>query len=528
QHLKTRKELTSVGQLFTQNGQLLEVYMTYIYIEGLKLSFCLLVIEENSEGEPAEARASSRISDKMMRHSVDAVRQMVFWIDRAGNIIYANEYVLQKTHYTFDELKVMKAWQFSDAVQTKEEWVGFFETVKKNVHYEITTKQYRKSGGVNYVRVISTYMEFEEQAYIFSIVIDVTEKKQQEIRLNKALDAAARYRTQLENERNYLKQEIDFGQNFNEIITQNKHYQKILQQIQQVATTDAIVLILGETGTGKELVARAIHNLGERSEQAMIKINCAALPTNLIESELFGHEKGAFTGAYQQKIGRFELANGGTIFLDEIGEVPMEVQAKLLRVLQEGEFNPLGSNRNVRVDVRVIAATNRNLKRMILDGRFREDLYYRLNVFPIYNIPLRERRDDIELLTQHFMKKYAKKIGKPELRISKAAMLQLQRYEFPGNIRELENLVERATIVSRGEVLNLNAVLPELEGNVTENSKMFPTLRQVQRQHILEALKRTNWRITGKHSAAELLQMNGKTLVSRMKKLNIKRDDSLL
>lgn len=309
---------------------------------------------------------------------------------------------------------------------------------------------------------------------------------------------------------------------FQHIVSQSKKYKTIMRQVAQVATTNSTVLIQGETGTGKELLARAVHRLSERAGKTLITVNCAALPESLIESELFGHEKGAFTGAHKTRMGRFELAHKGTIFLDEVGELSLEVQAKLLRILQEGEFERLGGMKTQKVDVRVIAATNRNLRELTEEGAFRRDLYYRLNVFPIQNIPLRERKEDILPLIHHFLQKYGGSQKNPIKEISAEALESLMAYEFPGNIRELENLVERAIILSQGDSLNLEAILPDLWQDESAKTR-FQSLEEMQKQHILAALARSNWKVTGRSSAAELLQINGKTLVSKMRKFGISR-----
>jgi transcriptional regulator with GAF, ATPase, and Fis domain len=287
-------------------------------------------------------------------------------------------------------------------------------------------------------------------------------------------------------------------------------------------------LIIGETGTGKELLARSIHALSKRKDEPMIKVNCAALPANLIESELFGHEKGAFTNAYQRKKGRFELADGGTIFLDEVGELPLELQSKFLRVLQEGEFERVGGTATLSADVRVVAATNRNLVDLVNEGAFREDLYYRLNVFPIQNLPLRERRADIPLLVRHFVKKFAAKQGKEIEHISQADLDELMRYEFPGNIRELENMIERAVIISKGKSLSLSDAYHKSSNQTIGRksySQVFKPFEEMQRDYIIEALRRSNWRISGPKGAATLLELNSRTLASKMRKLGINRKD---
>lgn len=331
-------------------------------------------------------------------------------------------------------------------------------------------------------------------------------------------------KARLQAQNQYLQEEIKLNYNFEEIITSSSNFQKVLKQIEQVATTDATVLILGESGTGKELIARAIHNISNRSKKPLVKVNCATLPANLIESELFGHEKGAFTGAVEKKIGRFELADGGTIFLDEIGELPVELQAKLLRILQEGEFERLGNPKTFKVNVRVIAATNRNLQVAIEKKEFREDLYYRLNVFPISCPPLRERKDDVPLLVKHFCQKHEAKIGKKITTIPKNVMDALTAYDWPGNVRELENIIERALILSRDGVLEYGEWVPAHTATNGVTKTTASKLDDVEKDHIIAVLKQTGWRVSGEKGAAKILGLNATTLEARMKKLGIVRE----
>src|SRR5579871_2210135 len=329
----------------------------------------------------------------------------------------------------------------------------------------------------------------------------------------------------LKAENKYLQEEIKLNYNFEDIVSKSKNFHRVLQQIEQVASTNATVLIMGESGTGKELIARAVHNISNRAKRPLVKVNCATLPANLIESELFGHEKGAFTGAMERKIGRFELADGGTIFLDEIGELPVELQAKLLRVLQEGEFERLGNPKTMKVNVRVIAATNRNLTNAIEKKEFREDLYYRLNVFPITCPPLRERKEDIPLLVKHFLQKHESRVGKKISNVPTNVMDALSDYDWPGNIRELENLIERAMILSPGNSLEYGDWLPAQKINTTTNGKNASTkLEDIEKEHIIEVLKKTNWKVSGEKGAAKILGLNQTTLEARMKKMGIKRD----
>jgi formate hydrogenlyase transcriptional activator len=341
----------------------------------------------------------------------------------------------------------------------------------------------------------------------------------------------------LAEEKLYLEEEIRSAFNFEEIIGDSPAIRRALAQVELVAPAGTTVLILGETGTGKEVIARAVHNLSPRKERTFVKINCAAIPSGLLEAELFGHERGAFTGAINQKIGRFELADRGTLFLDEIGDIPLELQPKLLRVLQEQEFERLGSNRTQRVDVRVVAATNRDLSKLVADREFRSDLFYRLNVFPIQIPPLRERREDVPLLVRYFVQNFSRRLNKAVEYVPVEAMDALVNYAWPGNIRELENLIERAVLLSPGKELRIP--ISELKpsalsanGNVSADLALFSpsptavpitTLEEAERQHILRALRQTEWRVAGPRGAAAILGMKRTTLQARMRKLGVRR-----
>lgn len=339
--------------------------------------------------------------------------------------------------------------------------------------------------------------------------------------LQKAFYEIRNLKKQIEAEWSYLQEEIKLEHNFEEIIGQSKELQYVLFKVEQIAPTDTTVLILGETGTGKELVARAIHHLSPRKRRPMVKVNCATLPSNLIESELFGHEKGAFSGAHTRKMGRFELANGTTIFLDEIGELPLELQPKLLRVIQEGEFERLGSSHTMRTDVRIIAATNRKLEEEVKNGRFREDLWYRLNVFPITVPPLRQRQEDIALLVRFFVQKIGKKLGKEIKRIPAGTLRALENYSWPGNVRELENVIERAVINSQSTVLKLAENLKRSQAQSLAKDQRKP-LDELERDYIIEILEETKGRIYGLKGAAKILGINPETLRYRIRKLGIK------
>jgi transcriptional regulator with GAF, ATPase, and Fis domain len=351
----------------------------------------------------------------------------------------------------------------------------------------------------------------------------VRERSEAAEALQGALSEVEQLKNRLEAENTYLQEEIKLTHNFEEILTQSETFKRVLGSVEQVASTDATVLILGESGTGKELLARAIHSISPRCERPLVKVNCAALPANLIESELFGHVKGAYTGAVATKPGRFALADGGTIFLDEIGDLPLELQSKLLRVLQEGEFEALGDTKTTRVNVRVIAATNRDLDEAVAMGDFRKDLFYRLNVFPIVLPALRERKEDIPLLVRHFVDRYTGKMGKQIDEIPQALIDALGRYHWPGNVRELENIIERAVIVSPKRRLILGDWFPDTVNPVQTPQDGLATLEETERNHIVQALEKTSWRVSGDRGAARILGINPKTLDSRMRKLGIDR-----
>jgi formate hydrogenlyase transcriptional activator len=354
-------------------------------------------------------------------------------------------------------------------------------------------------------------------------------RRQAERELDDSRKREVRLRTErqrIEAEVAYLREELRSRSDFSEIVGESDGIWKVLRNIDMVAPTDSTVLILGETGTGKELVARAIHKNSKRHNGSFVKVNCAALPESLLESELFGHEHGAFTGATQQRMGRFELADGGTIFLDEIGEMPLPAQSRLLRVLQEQELERVGSSQTIHIDTRVLAATNRNLLDMVDDGKFREDLYYRLNVFPIQMPSLRDRREDIPTLVRFFLTKLSERLGKVIENVPTSIISTLQNYSWPGNVRELENVIERAMILTTGDSLQLPAgVIPTRKGRSPKNSALRP-LTEVESEHIRAVLDHTSGVIAGPNGAAKILDMNPNTLRSRMEKLGIKTERS--
>jgi transcriptional regulator with GAF, ATPase, and Fis domain len=364
----------------------------------------------------------------------------------------------------------------------------------------------------------------------------VTERNQAERKLRAAFEENARLRQELERERDYLREEVQVSMNFGKVIGESPPLKKMLARLEAVAQTDASVLIQGESGVGKELVAHVIHGASSRRDEPLVKVNCAAVPDELFESEFFGHVKGAFTGAHRDRVGRFELANDGTIFLDEVGEIPLALQSKLLRVLQENEYERVGDEVTRTVDVRLIAATNRDLEQAVAEGRFREDLFYRLSVFPIEVPPLRERGEDVVQLALHFLERTCQDFGHRPLTLSQQQAALLKQYDWPGNIRELKNVIERAVILSQGKVLRLDLAMANiLEARDAGDAQPTDThsephrilteddIRELTRRNILNALRATDWRVSGENGAARLLGLKPTTLTDRMKKLGISR-----
>jgi len=368
------------------------------------------------------------------------------------------------------------------------------------------------------------YDQNGQPQFILLAIEDVTEREYYKKHLEELVEERTaeiiKLKEQLEAERAYLQEEIKLAYNHEDIVGKSDAINYVFFKVEQIACTDTNVLILGETGTGKELVARAIHGSSLRKHRALVKMNCAALPSNLIESELFGHEKGAFTGALSRRLGRFEVADGATLFLDEIGELPLELQPKLLRVIEDGEFERLGSSETRKVDVRIIAATNRDLQAEVQQGSFREDLWYRLNIFPITMPPLRDRPDDIPLLVNFYINRISRRLGKVIREIPVGVMDALQQYHWPGNVRELENVLERAVINSSGPKLRL---VDDLKNPRRDASRLGKTLEHVERDYIKRVLEQTGWKVSGKNSAAEILGLNRSTLRARMRKLNIRK-----
>ena len=476
---------------------------------------------------------------KLQRHHesiLHSAGEGIYGLDCSGNTTFANTAAVEMVGWELEEMLGKSQHELIhhtkiDGAQFDKKDCSIYASFKDGKIRRVEDEVFWRKDGTSFpVEYISTPIYDESNILKGAVVAfkDITRRKKAELALKSAnqelkdaLREVKRLKTRLEQENKYLQQEIKLTKNFEEIISQSKKFKKVLSLVEQVSKTNATVLILGESGTGKELIARAVHNISGRKNRPMVKVNCAALPATLIESELFGHEKGAFTGAIARKVGRFELADGGSIFLDEIGEIPVELQPKLLRVLQEGEFERLGNSATIKVDVRVIAATNVNLLDAITKGTFREDLYYRINVFPIQIPSLRERKEDVPLLTRHFLLKYNAQFGKKIDLITERVIDDLVRYDWPGNVRELENVIERAVIISNENKLEIGDAIPKESNSATKEKSI--TLDDNERTHILNILKRTHWRISGEKGAAKILDINRTTLEARMKKLGIVR-----
>ena len=450
--------------------------------------------------------------------------QLTYVLDLQGRLKRWNKNLQDLYGYTAEELQDKFLGDFlneEDQKKVTDEIQKVIEDGKeRSVEYDIIIK-----GG----KIVPSYygsgklVEIGGESFIVGQTVDISKMKQDQSKIATQLEEIKTLKDQLETENIYLRKELMGTSSYGEIIGESDILKHIQYRIEQVAPIDTTVLLEGETGTGKELFARAIHQRSKRSDQPLITVNCASIPANLIESDLFGHEKGAFTGALQKQMGRFELADGGTIFLDEVGEIPIELQAKLLRVLQNGEFERIGDPRTNKVDVRVIAATNRELEQEILRGRFRKDLYYRLNVYPISIVSLRERVSDIPLLVEHFVKQFNQKLGKNITRIPKKVIEHLKKYDWPGNIRELENVIERAVILSTSSTLSVEQLrTPDFAAK-----EKLRTLAEQERIYIEEVLNRTLWRIEGPKGAARILDMHPETLRSRMRKLGIVRPSNI-
>jgi len=513
-----------------------EYTSTAIY-ENNEIVGAVVAFSDISMRKKAEQQMQQALSEKKL--ILDAAGEGIYGIDMDGRATFVNPASIQMTGWTEEDiigLTIHDKHHHSHANGSHypRDNCPIYAALKDGeVHHVDNEVFWRKDGSCFPVEYTSTPI-YKDKNSVGAVVVfkDISERKKTERALQLAYDEVEKMKQQLEAEVLYLQQEIRSTHDFKDIVGESNAIKQLMNQIELVAPTDASVLIIGESGTGKELIARAIHERSERNERPLIRVNCAAIPRELFESEFFGHVKGAFTGALKDRAGRFELANGGTIFLDEIGEIPLELQGKLLRVLQEGQFERVGGERTRTVDVRVIAATNRELKSEVDAKRFREDLFFRLNVFPIKAVALRDRVGDIPLLASHFIKQTSEKLGRPVPRLTQINVKQLQAYTWRGNVRELQNVIERAIIVSKNNRLSFDlptslnmAAVTENDTSHSDSSLELPYTEkerlQRDRDNINTALKLTNGRISGTDGAAKLLGIKPTTLASRLKTLGL-------
>jgi PAS domain S-box-containing protein len=514
----------------SKSGELVQCLASAVVERGKEGDYLRTVVFYTELG--GEARLEEHYRDLYRRTPA-----MLHTVDGKGRIVHVSDHWLKKLGFERHDVigRVVTEFMTADtrANLSQQRLEGVI------AHGDLNNEPrgfVAKNGEIVEVLVSSAAIRSEsgEMTALLVASKDVTERNAAERQLRAAFEENARLRDELERERDYLRQEVEVSMNFGRIIGESSALKKMLARLEAVAATGATVLIQGESGVGKELVAHVIHARSPRAQGPLVKVNCASIPNELFESEFFGHVKGAFTGAHRDRIGRFELADGGTIFLDEVSEIPLALQGKLLRVLQESEYERVGDETTRAVDARVVAATNRDLDEAVRDGRFREDLFYRLSVFPIDVPPLRARGDDVVQLAQHFLERTCKDFGHRALTLSRTQAELLRRYQWPGNIRELKNVIERAVILSQGKVLRLDLAMPnileshpmdeqELGGLAAERVMTEADLRELEKRNIIAALRRTEWRVAGPKGAARLLGVKPTTLADRIKKLEIAR-----
>jgi len=482
-------------------------------------------------------RSDQARADWKYRQLYRSTPAMLHTVDADGRIVTATDHWLQKMGYSRDEVVGRSIMDFYSNADRKRFAAGRLQDLISGGEFSNEERQMVTKSGQVLDLVMSAISDRDASGRVHQMLIaskDITQRNRAERKLRATLAENARLREEIERERDYLREEVNVSMNFGRIAGNSPALKHTLSQVEAVAQSPANVLVLGESGVGKELVARAIHAQSSRSAAPLVKVNCASIPKELFESEFFGHVKGAFTGAHRDRVGRFQLADGGTIFLDEIGEIPIELQGKLLRVLQESEFERVGDDITRSVDVRVIAATNRNLEELMVAGKFREDLFYRLSVFPIEVPPLRDRPEDVLQLAQLFVESICNDFGRAPLKLTRSQAAVINAYDWPGNVRELKNVIERAVILSKGSKLRLDLSMPanhsastaSKESHDWKNEDQILTdkqMRELQKRNFIAALKATNWKVSGKDGTAELLGVRPTTLYDRMKAFNIRK-----
>jgi PAS domain S-box-containing protein len=534
--------VSELRPLLRRRGKLENKYISFVAASG-EVVDCLTnaFVEYDREGLFLRTVAMySELSDQARanfkyRTLYRSTPAMLHTVDGDGLIVTVTDHWLSKLGFRREEVLGRPITDFMSAADQKKYADGRLQELIAEGDFNNLERQMVTHDGRAIDLIMSAISHRDENGNVDRMLVaskDVTERNRAESELRRTLAENARLREELERERDYLREEVNVALNFGRIVGTSPALRRMLKRVEAVAETPASVLVQGESGVGKELVARAIHARSPRADGPLVKVNCASIPKELFESEFFGHVKGAFTGAHRDRIGRFQLADGGTIFLDEISEIPMELQGKLLRVLQESEFERVGDDVTRSVDVRVIAATNRNLEQSIVDGEFRKDLFYRLSVFPVEVPPLRERGEDIVQLAQHFLEQTCKDFGRETLKLTRTQAANLRAYGWPGNVRELKNVIERAVILSPHNVLRLDLSMPAFRPNgttvVAEPGQSDDVLteidmRELQKANILRALQQANWKVSGAGGAAELLGVKPTTLADRIRSHKIKR-----
>jgi len=526
-----------------RRGKLENKYVSFVSESG-EVVDCITnaIVEKGREGEFLRTVAMySEVSDQARanfkyRTLYRSTPAMLHTVDGDGLIATVTDHWLNKLGFTRDEVLGRPITDFMSTADQKRYADGRLRELIAEGDFNNLERQMVAKDGSLIELVVSAISHRDKTGEVDRMLVaskDVTERNRVDRQLRGALAENARLREELERERDYLREEVNVALHFGRIVGTSPALRRMLKRVEAVAETPASVLVQGESGVGKELVARAIHLRSPRADGPLVRVNCASVPKELFESEFFGHVKGAFTGAHRDRVGRFQLADGGTIFLDEIGEIPLELQSKLLRVLQESEFERVGDDVTRSVDVRVIAATNRNLEQLIVDGEFREDLFYRLSVFPVDVPPLRERGDDIVQLAQHFLEQTCKDFGREPLTLKRAQAENLKTYSWPGNVRELKNVIERAVILSPGKSLRLELSIPGLKNGGSAVVESTPTpknevlteqaMRDFQKSNMVRALEEANWKVSGVGGAAELLGVRPTTLADRIRTLKIRK-----